>query len=218
VESEDEVEGEGGDVTFNSESILVEGSRVLGERRFVEQEEAELTGAARDEEDLGVEMERDLDDSVPEAGSYQHTDTEVEDSSSEEAGSDDSPLRDTFPSGARQPPRQTQQQPPSVPSSSARRQGTRSSTRPQAQQGRSRQPFDTPDLTDATTGGAVGNAMIQDRFRAATAAVADASLTRSPGSLNLSSSLLESSFVSSSPVMQRNTRGRGGRRRGGTGS
>jgi hypothetical protein len=37
---------------------------------------------AQDEFDLGIE--RDLDDSVPEAGSYQHTDSELEDSDEED--------------------------------------------------------------------------------------------------------------------------------------
>ncbi|KAG9714025.1 hypothetical protein KCU73_g16335, partial [Aureobasidium melanogenum] len=41
-----------------------------------------LTGVAQDELDLGIE--RDLDDSVPEAGSYQHTDSELEDSDSDD--------------------------------------------------------------------------------------------------------------------------------------
>ncbi|KAI7645456.1 asparaginase-domain-containing protein [Hortaea werneckii] len=56
-------------------------------------EEAELTGAARDEEALGIvhEEERDLDDSIPEAGAYEHTDTELEDSSESE-----SELHDSF--------------------------------------------------------------------------------------------------------------------------
>ena len=58
----------------------MEGSHVSGnDEHYAVMEEAELTGAARDEEDLGIEHERDLDDSVPEAGSYQHTDTYVED-------------------------------------------------------------------------------------------------------------------------------------------
>ncbi len=213
-----EKEGDGqGEVTFNEES-MVEGSRVMDEqqlqRRDALREEAELTGAARDEEDLGVEMERDLDDSVPEAGSYQHTDTEVEDSTSDDAGDDDdSPLRDSFAASARRPaqPQQAQQQAPPAPSSSARRQNLRSSTRSQAQQPqRGQLPFGAADnaTTPANSG---GNASMQDGFRAA--AGPDASLARSPGSLNLSSSIIESSFVSSSPVMQRGGRGRG--RRGG---
>lgn len=80
---------EAGEMTFNDDSLL-EGSflpsdserdRVMQER-YARLEEAELTGVARDEADLGIE--RDLDDSVPEAGEYQHTDTELEESTSEE--------------------------------------------------------------------------------------------------------------------------------------
>lgn len=81
------------DVTFNEDSMM-EGSHLdstqENEEQYAEMEEAELTGAARDEEELGVEPERDLDDSIPEAGSYQHTDTEVEDTDSE------SELRSSF--------------------------------------------------------------------------------------------------------------------------
>ena len=175
----DSEEGAGDGVTFNEES-MVEGSRVeMDQEQYAYMEEAELTGAARDEEELGVEMERDLDDSVPEAGSYQHTDTEVEDSDSE------SELQNSF---------------ADVPST---RRSTRSSGRrtEQAQ----------------VSGGVFGG--LQERMRAQTAAGGgDAGLARSPGNLNLSSSLLESSFVESSPVMQRGGRGRGGgnaRRRGG---
>ena len=40
---------------------------------MLEMEEAEMAGVLQDE--------RDLDDDVPEAGSYEHTDSELEDSS-----------------------------------------------------------------------------------------------------------------------------------------
>ncbi|KAF2097512.1 hypothetical protein NA57DRAFT_77769 [Rhizodiscina lignyota] len=81
------------DVTFNEESLL-EGSIVAGEgdgtgvdldadidvdvdvERILDLEEAEMTGMLEDD--------RDLDDDVPEAGSYQHTDTELEDESTDE--------------------------------------------------------------------------------------------------------------------------------------
>ncbi|GAM86081.1 hypothetical protein ANO11243_040910 [Dothideomycetidae sp. 11243] len=86
------------DVTFNDGS-LIEGSmlqpggggdeensevqREMEEQeRYAQLEEAELTGVAQEEYDLG--MEGNLDDSVPEAGSYQHTDTELEDDDSDE--------------------------------------------------------------------------------------------------------------------------------------
>lgn len=89
---------EAGDVTFNEES-LIEGSMLPGGadgdadanaenteevdvERILDLEEAEMSG-------VGLAMgsadeDRDLDDDVPEAGSYQHTDTEVEDDSSDE--------------------------------------------------------------------------------------------------------------------------------------
>ncbi|CAK3861326.1 kinesin K39 [Lecanosticta acicola] len=168
----------GAEVTFNEDSMM-EGSQVETTEQdtaeqgveYAEMEEAELTGAARDEEDLG--LERDLDDSVPEAGSYQHTDTEVEDTDSE------SELQNSFvgrtaPRAARTPLQRGQMGPPPI-----------------------------------ATG-------LQERMRQQVSA-ADA-LPRSPGSLNLSSSTLDSSLVGSSPVMQRGNvgaRGRGGRSRRG---
>jgi hypothetical protein len=82
-------EGSGVDVTFNEESLL-EGSIDGDGRDELEMEDAELLGRLQDERDLG--LERDLDDSVPEAGSYQHTDTEAEDDSSIEFDSDDEPV------------------------------------------------------------------------------------------------------------------------------
>lgn len=93
-----EIEGdEVGEVTFNDESLL-EGSFMPGEderdriqeERYARLEEAELTGVAQDEADLGIEHERDLDDSVPDAGEYEHTDTELLESSSAEEESDGS--------------------------------------------------------------------------------------------------------------------------------
>ncbi|KAI5195174.1 hypothetical protein E4T39_08318 [Aureobasidium subglaciale] len=72
------------DITFNEESMFADTSMAALDQESREQEryrhlqEAELTGVAQDELDLGIE--RDLDDSVPEAGSYQHTDSELDDS------------------------------------------------------------------------------------------------------------------------------------------
>lgn len=181
-EGEDDVETsavEAADVTFNEDS-MVEGSRFVEEEgmdqeQYAVMEVAELTGAAQDEEDLGMDEERDLDDSVPEAGSYQHTDTELEDST------DESALDDSF--------------------------AVQSARRSARHSGRLQQQV---PLSGALHGG------LQERIRAQTAA--GEGLARSPGSLNLSSSLLETSFVGSSPVMQRASqqggRGRGGRRRG----
>ncbi|CAD0112704.1 unnamed protein product [Aureobasidium uvarum] len=76
------------DITFNEESMFADTSIAALDEESREQEryrhlqEAELTGVAQDELDLGIE--RDLDDSVPEAGSYQHTDSELEDSDDDE--------------------------------------------------------------------------------------------------------------------------------------
>lgn len=184
------------DLTFNEDSI-VDGSHILHQRHndhaqddyAAAQEEAELTGAARDEEDLGIEheVERDLDDSVPEAGSYQHTDTELEDSSSQEE--DSSALRDSF----------------------AGQSARRASRHPNVQSsGFTPLPVNAGATASAFQGG------LQERITAQTAAstrgvAAVEALPRSPRNWDLSSSLLESSFVGSSPVAQR---GRGGRRRG----
>ena len=161
------------------------------QEHYAELEEAELTGAAQEEEDLGIEdddlgmdEERDLDDDVPDAGSYQHTDTEEEvssSSSSSDEEEDESEVQDSF----------AQQ--------SARRSARVSAQRQQHQQQQQQLHFGarTP---------AMGS--LQERMRAQVGA-AD-SLLRSPGSVNLSSSILESSFVGSSPMMQRaNQAGRG---------
>ncbi|KXL48491.1 hypothetical protein M433DRAFT_147475 [Acidomyces richmondensis BFW] len=167
------------DLSFNEDSMLDGSSQIVSQHELqddeqqqaLEMEEAELTGTARDEQDLGIE--RDLDDSVPEAGSYQHTDTDIEDSSS------DNELQDSF---AVQSARRTGQQ-------------------------RGQQLFLAQAQRSITMNG------LQERTREQ-AGTEDA-LTRSPGNLNLSSSILESSFVGSSPVLQRGfhvVRGRGGRR------
>ncbi|QIX02488.1 hypothetical protein AMS68_008005 [Peltaster fructicola] len=74
------------DATFNEDSML-EGSQIEQEQ-YEELEEAELLGIVRDEETLGIEHERNLDDSVPEAAAYQ---------SSDEANStSESELEDSF--------------------------------------------------------------------------------------------------------------------------
>lgn len=87
------------DVTFNEDSLL-EGSELMPQQytdenghaqedeeqalnqRMIALEEAELDGRLQEERDLG--LDRDLDDDVPEAGSYEHTDSDEEFSSSEE--------------------------------------------------------------------------------------------------------------------------------------
>lgn len=187
-----------GEVSFNDDSLM-EGSHLVERsdldiadridatihenndedelaREEADMVEAELTGAARDEEELGMDdEERDLDDSIPEAGSYQHTDTEEEDTSES-----DSELQDSFAMRSAQrsarvlrsgSSRQTAHQ--TLPISSPRRQ----------------------PIQLSFTGG------LQERMRAQVNA-ADL-LPRSPGSINLGSSLLESSFVHSSPILQR---------------
>lgn len=69
--------GTQGDVTFNEDS-LIEGSMVASEvQHMLEMEEAEMAGVLQDE--------RDLDDDVPEAGSYEHTDTDLDSSDEEES-------------------------------------------------------------------------------------------------------------------------------------
>ncbi|KAF2118884.1 hypothetical protein BDV96DRAFT_610766 [Lophiotrema nucula] len=61
------------DLTFNEDSFI-EGSMVAAEvDRMLEMEEAEIAGVLQDG--------RDLDDDIPEAGSYEHTETETSDSS-----------------------------------------------------------------------------------------------------------------------------------------
>ncbi|KAE9981919.1 hypothetical protein BLS_006831 [Venturia inaequalis] len=73
-----------GEVTFNEESLL-EGSVDGDGQVMLALEDAELVGRLQDQRDLGMDVgeERDLDEDVPEAGSYEHTDTEEEDDSTE---------------------------------------------------------------------------------------------------------------------------------------
>lgn len=172
-----DADASGADLTFNEESML-EGSQIEPAEReadeYAEMEEAELTGAARDEQDLDMDLDRDLDDSVPEAGSYQHTDTELEESDSESELQEDSFTSRSAARSARMPA-----------------------------------PANRSSLNAPPMGG------LQERMRAQVGA-AD-SLPRSSGSLNLSSSILDSSMIGSSPVVQRNnggTRGRTTGRRG----
>ena len=174
-----DADAETADVTFNEDS-MVEGSNVgveVDQEEYDVREEAELTGAARDEEELGIEHERDLDDSVPEAGSYQHTDTEVEDSTSSEE--EDSDLQDSFAaqSARRATRRPEQSQAPGATMSGSRQGGLQERIRAQVGRGNG------------------GDALM-----------------RSPGSLNLSSPLVESSFIGSSPVLRRGRGGDRGRR------
>jgi hypothetical protein len=62
-------------VPFNEDSFI-EGSMLEAEvSHMLEMEEAEMAGVLQDE--------RDLDDDVPEAGSYEHTDSELEEDSDE---------------------------------------------------------------------------------------------------------------------------------------
>ena len=202
ADADDEGSEDGEEVTFN-ESSIVEGSGVEVEaERYAAIEEAELTGAAREMEELGVErevaMERDLDDSVPEAGSYQHTDTEVEDSTS----ASDSDLNDSFAGRTRQQAQQAQSATTSARRSTRSTRSSASAQRP-AQQ-----------VQVQVQAGRLGG--LQDRIRAQVATPTnDGGLARSPGGMDLSSSLVESSIVGSSPVAQRGARGRAGARRRG---
>jgi hypothetical protein len=74
--------------TFNPDDSLIHGSFVGADeglapgstQNFLAAEDAELDGRAQDMRDFGV-VGRDLDDDIPEAGSYEHTDTEYEESS-----------------------------------------------------------------------------------------------------------------------------------------
>ncbi|KAK4988117.1 hypothetical protein LTR50_004139 [Elasticomyces elasticus] len=92
-----DADAEDAEVTFNEESLLEGSVMVPGHAgldsepdvdisRYFDMEEAELTGLVEAQAELGVE--RDLDEDVPEAGGYEHTDTDIEDSSSllEDAG------------------------------------------------------------------------------------------------------------------------------------
>jgi Apc15p protein len=73
--------------TFNEDNLL-HGSFVGGDeelapgstQHFLDAEDAELDGRAQDMRDFGF-IERDLDDDVPEAEGWEHTDSEAEDSS-----------------------------------------------------------------------------------------------------------------------------------------
>jgi hypothetical protein len=164
------------DITFNEDSLL-NGSQLEStqenDEHYAELEEAELNGAAQDEEDLGLEGERNLDDSIPEAGSYQHTDTEEEDTDSE------SELQDSL-------------------------------IAPRARQSTTTTPANVGADSQTAQG-------LQERMRAQMRALGSFD---SPGSLRLSSSMHESSFLASSPMARHTPSGppprtRGGRRRGG---
>lgn len=65
-------------VPFNEDSFI-EGSMLEAEvSHMLEMEEAEMAGVLQDE--------RDLDDDIPEAGSYEHTDSELEASTDDDTG------------------------------------------------------------------------------------------------------------------------------------
>lgn len=72
-DEEDEEEGENDNTVPFNEDSFIEGSMLEAEvSHMLEMEEAEMAGVLQDE--------RDLDDDVPEAGEYEHTDSELEDS------------------------------------------------------------------------------------------------------------------------------------------
>jgi Apc15p protein len=99
-DGEDDDGGEGhGEMSQFHEDSLLEGSIVGGDgmdarqtQSFLDAEDAELDGRAQDMRDLG--LERDLDDDVLEAGSYEHTDTEQEDESDEDDEEDSEQTED----------------------------------------------------------------------------------------------------------------------------
>jgi hypothetical protein len=82
--------------TYANEENLLHGSFVGGDedlapgatRHFLDAEDAEIDGRAQDMRDFGV-VERDLDNDVPEAEGWEHTDTEEEDSSGAEDEDED---------------------------------------------------------------------------------------------------------------------------------
>jgi len=82
-DEDDDDADEDHDVTFNEESLL-EGSDVANaqdeddmlSQRMIRLEEAELDGTLQEERDFG--LGRNLDDDVPDADSWEHTDTEEE--------------------------------------------------------------------------------------------------------------------------------------------
>jgi multidrug efflux pump subunit AcrA (membrane-fusion protein) len=99
---EEEVEDSDGEVTgrFNEES-LIEGSMVGGDglepgqtQSFLDAEDAEMDGRAQDMRDLGYE--RNLDDDIPEAGNYEHTDTEAEDDTDEDEEDNEDMMNSSF--------------------------------------------------------------------------------------------------------------------------
>jgi len=76
TESGSEEDGTRQDVTFNEDSFI-EGSMMEGQvSHMLAMEEASMSGALQDE--------RDLDDDIPEAGEYEHTDSSQLDSSEDE--------------------------------------------------------------------------------------------------------------------------------------
>lgn len=84
------LESEAANVTFNEDSFI-EGSMMQADvQHRLEMEEAEISGLLQDE--------RDLDDDIPEAGSYEHTDTEVD------LSSDDNEVSLLSAPSARRPP------------------------------------------------------------------------------------------------------------------
>ncbi|KAF1997219.1 hypothetical protein P154DRAFT_579143 [Amniculicola lignicola CBS 123094] len=80
VEGETTMSSRAVDVTFNEDSFL-EGSMIEGVEQMQEMEAVQMAGILEEQE-----MERDLDDSIPEAGSYEHTDTEIDSSSDDGQG------------------------------------------------------------------------------------------------------------------------------------
>ncbi|KJX92708.1 hypothetical protein TI39_contig5830g00001 [Zymoseptoria brevis] len=223
-------EGTVGSVTFNEESMLGGNSLLHNgsptsptsphyteedpdESNWQQQQEAaarlevaELTGAAQDLEDLGLDMDRDLDADVEDHGLGMSRDLDA-DSDEEEMAGRERNLDDSVPEAGSYQHTDTEA---SISSSDDDASGLRSSsfvaTRASGRSARSGRAVRTPAL-DAQSGNGL-QARMRSRVHAADGM---------DQSLNLSSSIVESSMLEgSSPVLQRGNVGGGrGRGRGG---
>ena len=91
-EGEDEGEAEGEGEGWEQEEDGIDREDAAPRRAGIQGAGRRVVGAGLGEQDLlddGEPAERDLDEEVPEAGSYQHTDTEVEDDEDDVEADDD---------------------------------------------------------------------------------------------------------------------------------
>ncbi|KAJ4344316.1 hypothetical protein N0V95_006148 [Ascochyta clinopodiicola] len=177
-------------IPFNEDSFI-EGSMVEAEvSAMLEMEEAEMAGVLQDE--------RDLDDDIPEAGSYEHTDSELEDSSDDDAAS----------------------RPPGMSSVRTTRSMRRSSGFQSARRSSGRRSSGRRSSGLPSTGGAQQNLGLGQSIGRGIDLGASLGNGRSSFGIDGSSSILEgSSFLRSSPAVQRSSlrdqflrAARGGRR------